>query len=110
MGDITISTAWGWILAAAAAIVAISKAWEILKPKFHPELELRKKMSVCETLLANDDLRIKKLEQYRENSKEFQGVMCRVMLAQLNHELSGNDIEYLRNARDELNEYLTNNR
>ena len=33
--------------------------------------------------------------------------MCRVMLAQLNHELSGNDVTSLKKARDELNEYLT---
>ena len=107
MEQITLSDAWGWVLAAATAVVALSKAREILKKKLHPEADMREEIRKHSQNLATDDRRLKRLEEKQEDTERFQAVMCRVMLAQLNHELSGNDVTSLKKARDELNEYLT---
>ena len=75
--------------------------------KLNPEADLREKVDRLVECIDNDNRRLKALESDQEESKKFEGVMCRVMLAQLNHELSGNDVAKLKEARDELNEYLT---
>lgn len=107
MGQITISTLLGWILAGATALVALAKAWAIIKPRLHPENDLRTTVAKHGELLDRDNARLKRLEEQTQKAENFQGVMCRVLLAQLNHELSGNDVILLKSARDELNDYLT---
>ena len=88
IGQITISQAWVWIIGAMSSILTIDKAVDLFKRWFGKKHD-------------------KELEDRVKNTEEFQMVMCRVMLAQLNHELSGNDVSHLREARDELNNYLT---
>lgn len=100
MSDITIGYAWQWLLAAAAALVALSKAFEILKNAFKKTHPSNDEINGIKTKVA-------KLEKDFSDVREFQTVICRVLLAQLNHDLSGNDVNKLREARDELNEYLT---
>lgn len=57
--------------------------------------------------------RLDKLEQKIDKRQEIQneelrrlqeqtGILCNAMFAQLNHELSGNDVELLRSSRDAL--------
>lgn len=88
IGQITISQAWLWIIGAMSSILTIDKVVDLFKRWFGKKPD-------------------KELEDRVKNTEEFQMVMCRVMLAQLNHELSGNDVSHLREARDELNNYLT---
>ena len=107
MENITLADAWSWILAGAAAIVALSKAWEIIRKRLHPESDLRETIKQINGYIANDDRRLKILEVDQEKNREFEAVMCQVMLAQLNHELSGNDVTRLKDARDELQRYLS---
>lgn len=56
--------------------------------------------------------RMDKLEQKMDKRQEAQeeefkrlheqtGILCNAMFAQLNHELSGNDVELLRKSRDQ---------
>ena len=106
--SITLADAWAWVLAAAAAIVAISKAVEVVHKHFRPDLDLREDVDKITDRLSKNDVRIKVLEEAREKNCEFEAVMCEVMLAQLNHELSGNDVERLRSARDRLQMFLAN--
>ncbi len=72
-----------------------------------PTTAIEERLEAHERMLDNDNRRIKHNAEQLEDAHKFQGVMCRVMLAQLNHELSGNDISHLKESRDELNEYLT---
>lgn len=100
MADITLGYAWQWILAAAAALVAIAKAFDIIRGSF-------KKLYPGVEEINGIKAKVSKLEKEYEEAREFETVMCRVMLAQLNHELSGNDVVKLKEARDDLNKYLT---
>lgn len=108
LGSITIADGWMWFLAFCAGLVSIAKAWEILKKILHPEADLRETVGKMKKYLEDDERRLKALETDQANSREFESIICRVMLAQLNHELSGNDISRLKDARDELQVFLTN--
>ncbi len=101
MGSITIGQAWTWLLAAAAAIVALSKAWDVILRRLRPHQDAGRRLDAVERLLANDKRRLD--EQDRANA-----VVFRALYAQINHELSGNGNEILRRSRDEIQEYLTN--
>lgn len=101
MGSITIGEAWTWLLAAAAAIVALSKAWDVILRRLRPHQDAGRRLDTVERLLANDKQRLD--EQDRANA-----VVFRALYAQINHELSGNGNEILRKLRDEIQEYLTN--
>ena len=104
--SVTVSTAWLWLMGAAAAIVALSNAWKILAKYLHPEADLREKIEKHEEMLENDNRRLKQLEKQLAADEEFDGVMSIVMFAMLNHMLSGNDVDKLKSARDELQKYM----
>lgn len=101
MQNITLAEAWTWLLAAAAAIVALSKAWDVIAKKIKPHQDTGKRLDTIERLLSNDKARLDK--QDKANA-----VIFRALYAQINHELSGNGDDILRKSRDEIQEYLTN--
>lgn len=97
LGQITISTAWAWILAACAAVVTISKAVEVLKKLG--------KGSIMEKL-DNDNKRLKALEDAQDEQEKTNRVLMRALLALVNHGIDGNGIEGLKKTRDELTNHL----
>lgn len=101
MENITLADAWAWVLAAAAAIVALSKAWDVIARKLKPQREISDRLKTIEAMLASDKRRLD--EQDKAN-----GVIFRALYAQINHELSGNGDQILRDSRDEIQQYLTN--
>lgn len=101
MQNVTIGEAWTWLLAAAAAIVALSKAWDVIANKIKPARDVSKRLEKIETLLAKDKDRL-------DAQDKTNGVIFRALYAQINHELSGNGNDVLRKSRDEINDYLTN--
>ena len=107
MGETTLSAAVQFLLAVAAGLVTLDKASDIVRKFMHPEADVRAAVQKHGELLANDHNRISKLEKNKEKTERGQSVICQVLLAQLNHELSGNDVEHLKKARDKLNDYLT---
>ena len=106
IGDVTISVALTWLIGAAAGLVTLSKAVELLKQLFH-------KHSGSETLkrhtelLDRDNKRLQTLEEDAKKRDEAQGVMFRGILSIINHELTGNGDAVLRQSRDEINQFLT---
>lgn len=101
MQNITLGEAWAWIIAAAGAIVALSKAWDVIAKKIRPHQDTGKRLETIERLLANDKKRLD--EQDKANA-----VIFRALYAQINHEISGNGDDILRKSRDEIQNYLTN--
>ncbi|MDO4384894.1 MAG: hypothetical protein Q4E18_02725 [Clostridia bacterium] len=100
MENITLGDAWTWVLAAAAAIVALSKAWDVIAAKIKPQRDTEKRLDSIERLLANDKRRL-------DDQDKANAVIFRALYAQINHELSGNGDEILRKSRDEIQNYLT---
>lgn len=101
METITLGQAWAWILAAAAAIVTLSKVADIIAAKLKPQKDLYARVDMIERKLATDKERLD--EQEKANA-----VIFRALYAQINHEISGNGDEILRKSRDEIQDYLTN--
>lgn len=106
MDNITISAALAWLLAVAAGLVTLSKGWEIVRKFLHPEADLREIIKRHSEMLDSDNRRIKKIEERQEEIDHGISVLCQTQLAMLNHELTGNDVEHLRIARDKMNDYL----
>lgn len=101
MGNITLGEMWAWVLAAAAAIVTLMKAWDVIAARLKPHKDLRETVEDHERKLARDKMRLDKQD-------EANAVIFRALYAQINHELSGNGNDILRKSRDEIQEYLTN--
>ena len=57
-------------------------------------------------LLDNDNKRLKELEEWKKQSDEWQKVMMKSMLALLSHSIDGNNTDGLKQAKNELQEYL----
>ena len=101
MPEITLAEAWAWLLAAAAAIVTLSKVWDLLMTKLKPGRDMRKAVATNTEKLDRDKKRLDELD--KANTVIFQA-----LYALINHEISGNGDDVLRNARDKLQEYLAN--
>lgn len=108
MDGITISAAASWLVAVAAGLVTLSKAWELLQKHLHPEADLRPTVTRHEELLGKDKRRLDEHEEVMSEMRKGINVLCQTQLAQLNHELTGNNIDRVRDARDKLNDYLVN--
>lgn len=104
--NITISDVASALIAFAAALLTLSKAWELIQKHLHPESDLRPKVDHCEVLLDKDNRRITGVEDEMKTAQKGISVLCQTMLALIDHELSGNDVEHLRKARDGLDRYL----
>lgn len=101
MANVTIGEAWAWVLAAAAALITLSKVWDIFIARRKPYAELRETVERHEQKLTRDKERLDKQD-------EANAVIFRALYAQINHELSGNGNDILRKSRDEIQNYLTN--
>lgn len=106
IGDVTISEAVAWVIAASVAIAAIFKAVEIIKGLFGHG-KITEKIKKHDQLLDNDNRRLIEIESAIKEQQRAQAVMCQGMLSLINHQLSGNDVEKLREARDTLINFLT---
>ena len=54
-----------------------------------------------------DNRRLNALEKQAEDTHKGIGALCRSSLAHINHDLTGNGVETLKKAQEEINEYLT---
>lgn len=100
MENITLGQVWAWVLAGAAALVTISKAIDIIVAKLKPQRDIQKRLDEIDRKLNVDKDRL-------DMQEKANGVIFRALYAQINHELSGNGDQILRDSRDEINDYLT---
>lgn len=56
---------------------------------------------------ARDNRRLNALEKQAEDTHKGISALCRSSLAHINHDLTGNGIETLKKAQEEINDYLT---
>ena len=97
--DFTITS--NQILAFCALLTAIWGVWKIVKEMKKPNDDLKEKVSEHDMLLDNDDKRLASIEESNKMT-----LQC--LLVIINHEITGNGIEKMKAARDELQEYLIN--
>ena len=75
-----------------------------------PALALRG-LTVFPNMLVHFDVgreaSIRALDEAMRDQQDAQAVMFRGLLSLINHQLSGNGVDKLRDARDEIQKYLT---
>lgn len=82
-------------------IAAVWGIWKIVKEIRKPNDDLKAEVSKHTRLLDNDN---KRLKEYEESNR----MILQCLLVIINHEITGNGIENLKRARDDLEEYLIN--
>lgn len=82
-------------------IAAVWGIWKIVKEIRKPNDNLKAEVSKHTQLLDNDN---KRLKEYEESNR----MILQCLLVIINHEITGNGIENLKHARDDLQEYLIN--
>ena len=106
IGDVTISTALAWLIGSAAGLVTLSKAIELIKSLF-VKAKGGDTLKHHAEMLDRDNKRLQTLEDDAKKRDAAEGVMFRGILSIINHELTGNGDETLRQSRDEINKFLT---
>lgn len=97
-----------FILAAAGLITAIGGAVTYLK-KWHNETKASKNSKVIEEQqqqIENLGERVEKLESTKSWHDKYIETMCKAMLALLNHNINGNSIDKLEEAKEEMRDFL----
>ena len=82
-------------------IAAVWGIWKIVKEIRKPNDDLKAEVSKHTRLLDNDN---KRLKEYEESNR----MILQCLLVIINHEITGNGIENLKRARDDLQENLIN--
>ena len=94
-------SAMEWFLWVVGVIAAIGAASTYIAKAVKPARDLTKRLDVCEKKLDNDNKRL--IEQ-----EEGTRVICKAMLALLDHAVTGNSVERIKDARTTLSDYLIN--
>lgn len=89
------------ILAFCALITSLWGVWKIVKELKKPNDDLKNKVSQHDMLLDNDNKRLKEIEDSNK-------MILQCLLVIINHDITGNGIDKMKSARDELQEYLIN--
>ena len=97
--DFTITS--NQILAFCALLTAIWGVWKIVKEMKKPNDDLKEKVAEHDMLLDKDGKRLARIEESNKMT-----LQC--LLVIINHEITGNGIEKMKAARDELQEFLIN--
>lgn len=104
MRSITLSfeTIWKGLVALCAGIVTIAGCASACSKLFSPFRTLKKQVAEHDELLKRDHSRLKAVEK----SDVY---LCKAMLALLDHAATGNSIDRIKRARDELQTFLAEN-
>lgn len=89
------------LLGFCALVTALWGLWKIVKEVRKPNDDLKKTVEKHDVLLDNDNKRLKEIEDSNR-------MILQCLLVIINHDITGNGIEKMKTARDELQEYLIN--
>ena len=87
------------ILAFCGFITAIWGVWKIVKELRKPNEDLKKQVEKHDDLLNTDNRRLKEIEDSNKMT-----LQC--LLVIINHSITGNGVDKLKQTRDELQEFL----
>lgn len=87
------------ILFLCGAVVTIWGAVKVYKEIVAPHNQRKKELEIQKQYLERDNERIKKLE-------ESQTMIYECLLVMLNHQITGNGVEKMKEVRNQMQEYL----
>lgn len=116
MGDITISAAWAWVLAAASALLLLSNVGEklvkIVKAIKAPNLQQNEeqdcRLKALEKWKETVDVKLGKDNERLESIEDGNRATQRALLALLDHGIDGNNIKQMQDAKEALQTHLIN--
>lgn len=96
------------LLAVAGAIVTLGGALAVIERVRNSSRSKKNedRIKSLEDQATTTDARLQALERANRSQDKFVGAICETMLAMLDHEITGNSIDKLKKARDEMNEFL----
>lgn len=80
-------------------VAGLWTVWKIFKEIRKPNENLKSKVEKHDKLLDNDNKRLKEIETSNQ-------MILRSLMTMINHEITGNGIEKMKQTRDELQEFL----
>ena len=89
------------IVGLCGLIASLWCVWKIIKEVKKPSEDLKAKVDKHDSLLNDDNERLKDVEASNK-------MILQCLLVIINHDITGNGIEKMKEARDELQEYLIN--
>lgn len=108
----TLPILWKWVLGLCGMIVAVGGAAAIIAKLFAPIKRIESRLEALEKKHEQDqEGNIEKLNQdHKDIHKldESNRHICECMLALMDHEITGNSVERLKQARNDLNSFLIN--
>ena len=66
------------------------------------------KINKLDKRVENVEFKTQRLEHHQQDTEEFTKIMCNSMLALLNHSITGSSVEKLKEAEEEIKQYLIN--
>lgn len=90
---------WELILGVAGGIVVLVNAIKAIGNFISPVTDIKKKVEKHDELLDNDHKRLTSIEQTNK-------MICKSLVALLDHEITGNGIEKLKTTKTEMQNYL----
>lgn len=90
-----------WIIWFCGLVTAIYGVYKIVKELKKPSSDVKKKVEEHERILTSDDTRLKEIE---ESNK----MMLQSLLVIINHNITGNGVDKMKEIRDQLQEFLIN--
>ena len=108
MTELSVSDIITVVLAVAGLVTAIGGAVTYIK-KWAAESKGTRNSEVIQEhteQLRIIDERLQKLEKANVSQDKYVNAMCETMLALLDHSITGNSVDKLKKARDEMNEFL----
>ena len=103
---------WAIVLAVASAIVLLSNAAEKLVKAFKvakaPEQRQNDEINEIKSRLDKVEAKLDKDKILIANAKDCNHVLTKGMLALLEHGINGNNIDQMREAKNDVNAYLIN--
>ena len=89
------------ILGFCALVTALWGIWKIIKELKKPNANLKESVAKHDILLDKDNRRLKAIEDSNK-------MILQSLLVIINHAITGNGIEKMKEAREELQEFLIN--
>ncbi len=89
------------IMGLCAFATALFGVWKIIKEVKKPSDDLKAEVEHHDKLLKDDNERLKDLEVSNK-------MILQCLLVIINHDITGNGIDKMKEARDELQEFLIN--
>ena len=110
MESLTLGNVLVVILAIAGAIVTLGGATAVIKRWLGSSkgMKNQEEINKLDKRVENVEFKTKKLERHQDEQEEFTKIMCNSMLALLNHSITGNNIAKLKEAEEEIKQYLIN--